>query len=161
MSLFIDEAIKMAVRAHASQFDAAGLPYILHALRVGAAGKTELEQVVGFLHDTIEDTPVGVDTIIRTFGLEVADAVKGLTRAWRNGPVGSGFLYFKKPTNTIPNNRETYHEFILRVMENPISRKVKIYDIADNLSRMANITDLTKREMLEARYFKALQILGR
>jgi hypothetical protein len=75
--------------------------------------------------------------------------------------VGSGFLYFKKPHNTIPNERETYHEFIQRVMENPISRKVKIYDIADNLSRMSNITDITKREMLEARYFKALQILGR
>lgn len=161
MSQMINEAILLAVTAHKGQLDAAGLPYILHALRVGAAGKTGLENVVGFLHDTIEDTPIGVNTIIKTFGLEVADAVKGLTRAWRHGPAGGCFYYFKKPDNTIPHEKETYNEFILRCMENPVSRRVKIYDIADNLSRMANITDITKREMLEARYFKALQILGR
>jgi len=156
MSEMINEAIRLAVRAHNGQVDLAGHPYILHVLRVGAAGQTELEQAVGFLHDTIEDTKVGVSEITHLFGLEVADAVKAVTRGFKRGE----FLYFKRPPG-VDTERETYHQFIIRVNENPIARRVKIIDIADNLSRMGNIADHSKREMLEARYFKALQILGR
>lgn len=160
MSLMVNEAVILAVQAHDGQVDLAGHPYILHALRVGAAGKTELEQTVGFLHDTIEDTAVGETRISKTFGLEAMQAVLALTRGWKYP--GSPLLYFKKPISaTVTFERETYHQFIVRCNENPVARRVKIIDIADNLSRMGNIKDHSKRELLEARYFKALQILGR
>ncbi|VVB51640.1 Uncharacterised protein [uncultured archaeon] len=153
----INKAITLAVRAHDGQVDLAGHSYILHVLRVGAAGQTEIEQAVGFLHDTVEDTTVGPEELVRVFGIEVTQAVLSLTRGWKNGQ----FLYYKKPEYTVPTERESYHEFIARCGENQVARHVKIYDIADNLSRMGNIKDHAKRELLEARYFKALQILGR
>lgn len=157
MSQMVNEAIRLAVCAHEHQVDLAGHPYILHVLRVGAAGQTEVEQAAGFLHDTIEDTTVGVSQLTKTFGLEVTEAVKALTRGYRHGQ----FLYLKRPEATVPVERETYNQFIQRCNENPTARRVKVIDIADNLSRMGNIRDHSKREMLEARYFKALQILGR
>lgn len=157
MSNLVNAAVTLAVQAHNGQVDLAGQPYILHVLRVGAAGQNEVEQAVGFLHDTVEDTKVSSSVLAHTFGLEVTQAVLALTRGWKNGQ----FIYFKRPENTVPTERETYHQFILRCNENPTARRVKIYDIADNLSRMGNIHDHSKREMLEARYFKALQILGR
>lgn len=149
----LNKAIILATESHAGQFDKQGQPYILHALRVGAAGKNELEQVVGFLHDTIEDTKLSTGVLRNEFGAEVADAVMALSRGWTAGH----YLFLREGSSPI---RETYDAFILRCKANPTSRRVKVYDINDNLSRMAGLWP-NDRARLESRYHAALQILER
>lgn len=151
MSL-VNKAIILATEAHAGQVDKQGHPYILHALRVGAAGRNELEQVVGFLHDTVEDTPMSTGHIRNEFGSEVADAVMAISRGWIAGP----YLCFHRCS---PSIRESYEAFIDRCKQNPTARRVKVYDINDNLARMAGLWS-EDRARLESKYHAALQTLG-
>jgi hypothetical protein len=52
----LEDAIALAVDVHRSQIDKAGLPYILHPLRVMLALETAEERIVGVLHDVLEDS---------------------------------------------------------------------------------------------------------
>ncbi|MBB3453948.1 (p)ppGpp synthase/HD superfamily hydrolase [Rhizobium sp. BK313] len=106
-------AIGIANRAHAGQLDKNGEPYILHPLRVMLAMETEEDRIVGVLHDTIEDTYVTPELLWRVgFSQRIIDAVLSVTRT----------------------RGESYEEFILRAKANEIGRRVKLADIADNLS---------------------------
>ncbi len=117
----LEDAISLAVQAHFRQVDKAGQPYILHPLRVMLALETEVERMVGVLHDVIEDTE---HTLAELRGLgypeEVLAALDCLTR--RDG--------------------ESYDEFVERVKPNALARRVKLADIADNLevSRLGSLT---------------------
>ena len=51
----LEKAIKIAVDAHTGQFDKGNNPYILHPLRVMLSLDKEEEQIVGILHDVVED----------------------------------------------------------------------------------------------------------
>ena len=51
----VEAAKALATRAHSGQTDKAGLPYITHPERVAGRLNTLEEQVVGWLHDTVED----------------------------------------------------------------------------------------------------------
>ena len=51
----LENAIKIAVEAHAGQVDKGGSPYILHPLRVMLSLDREEERIVGVLHDVMED----------------------------------------------------------------------------------------------------------
>lgn len=53
---------------------------------------------------------------------------------------------------------ENYHEFIHRCSLRPRSRRVKIADIIDNLSRIGGLP-VGDRDRLERRYRKALDVL--
>ncbi|MBE0699216.1 MAG: bifunctional (p)ppGpp synthetase/guanosine-3',5'-bis(diphosphate) 3'-pyrophosphohydrolase [Anaerolineaceae bacterium] len=77
-------AYHFAEKAHEGQKRASGEPYITHCLAV-AGILTELNVppaiiVSGLLHDTVEDTPVTLDTIREEFGEEVARLVDGVTK---------------------------------------------------------------------------------
>lgn len=133
----LTQAIDVAVRAHYGQLDKAGKPYILHPLRVGAAGITEGEQIVGFLHDVVEDTNVTLEDIRGQFGKIVAEAVESVTK--RKG--------------------ELYGDFILRSMDNTIGKQVKINDIKDNLRRMDGLSQ-SEQQGMTRRYRQALAVLG-
>jgi (p)ppGpp synthase/HD superfamily hydrolase len=155
MSVILNHAINIATTYHQGQLDKQGQPYILHPLRVGAAGKTLAEQIVGFLHDTIEDTPASLGMIRAEFDTEIMNAVRAMTRGYfANG----GCLYFKQPNINTSFTKEPYFAFIHRVLQDPIARKVKINDIEDNLSRMAGLPQ-EEAVGLRERYLKALQIL--
>ncbi len=52
----LERAIEIATEAHRGQHDKAGHDYLEHPLRVMAAGKTTEEQIVGVLHDVVEDS---------------------------------------------------------------------------------------------------------
>jgi len=102
------EAIALAARAHAEagQRERNGDPYILHPLRVMLQLDREAECIVGVLHDTVEDG-------VRAAGFpgHVVAALDGMTR--RAG--------------------EEYFDFIERLAPDPIARRVKLADLADNL----------------------------
>ena len=51
----VEAAKALATRAHSGQTDKAGLPYITHPERVAGRLDTLEKQVVGWLHDTVED----------------------------------------------------------------------------------------------------------
>jgi (p)ppGpp synthase/HD superfamily hydrolase len=52
----LEDAIALAVEAHAGQTDKAGAPYILHLLRVMQAQESTEAWMAGILHDPVGDT---------------------------------------------------------------------------------------------------------
>lgn len=54
----LDNAILIATTAHLHQKDKAGMPYILHPLRVMFAVNTLEQKIAAILHDIIEDTHI-------------------------------------------------------------------------------------------------------
>jgi len=131
----IEVAIVVATAAHEGQKDKAGLPYILHPLRVGSAGRTEATQVVGFLHDVLEDTETNPYRILKIFGTEIYEALLSVTR--RKG--------------------EAYMDYVKRAARNPIGRVVKMNDLKDNTSpeRMRVLTQ-KEQDYLSHKYSEAI-----
>ena len=128
-------AIEIANSAHDGQLDKNGQPYILHPLRVMLALEAEADRIVGVLHDTIEDTYVSPELLRRSgFSERIIDAVLSVTR----------------------NRGETYEDFILRAKGNEIGQRVKLADIADNLSPIRTSGLNTERE---AKYLRARLVL--
>ncbi len=138
----LERAIAVAVAAHAGQIDKAGRPYILHPLRVMLALDTTDDQIVGVLHDVVEDTDVTLEALrAEGFSEAVLAALASVT------------------------NRadEDYPAFVLRAAANPIGRRVKLADLRDNsdLSRIAHPTqkDFERLERYRAA-IEAIQALG-
>lgn len=80
----IQRAYHFAEKAHEGQKRASGEPYITHCVAV-ASILAELNVppviiVAGLLHDSVEDTPVTLETIQEEFGEEVARLVDGVTK---------------------------------------------------------------------------------
>ncbi len=118
----LSRSIMAAARLHEGQTDKGGHPAILHALRVGLAGRTEEEMVLGVLHDTVEDA--GWDAIRALLpGMPVwlVEALDAISR--RPG--------------------ERYESYLDRVRGNLAAAAVKLKDLADNadLSRITNPTE--------------------
>lgn len=130
-------AKRLATQMHEGQTDKAGLPYITHPERVAARLATPEEQVVGWLHDTVEDTALTLSEIEAVFGAETAAAVDAISR--RAG--------------------ESWDDYLDRVRQNPVARKVKISDLIDNsnLSRTPRVT--MKDVQRQAKYNRALTTL--
>ena len=133
----VQAAKRLAVQAHQGQIDRAGLPYITHPERVVSRLTSPQAQVVGWLHDTVEDTDVTLEEICAQFGPETADAVEAISR--REG--------------------EAWAEYIQRVAANPLARQVKISDLIDN-SNLARLPAVTKKDVKrQGKYNQALQKL--
>ena len=133
----IEAAKSLATKAHEGQTDKAGLPYITHPERVASRLSTPEAQVVGWLHDTVEDTPLTLSDISEKFGPETAAAVDAISR--RDG--------------------EKWSDYIDRVAANPMARQVKISDLVDN-SNLTRIPHVTLKDVKrQAKYNKALKKL--
>jgi len=133
----IEAAKSLATKAHEGQTDKAGLPYITHPERVASRLSTPEAQVVGWLHDTVEDTPLTLSDISKKFGPETAAAVDAISR--RDG--------------------EKWSDYIDRVAANPMARQVKISDLVDN-SNLTRIPHVTLKDVKrQAKYNKALKKL--
>jgi len=77
----IFKAIQCAVLAHSGQFrKGTRIPYIIHPLRVAEIlieyDCSDEVVIAGILHDTIEDTVITVDDIVRSFGEKIAELVE-------------------------------------------------------------------------------------
>jgi (p)ppGpp synthase/HD superfamily hydrolase len=118
----LEEAIEVAVKAHKGQKDRYGQPYILHPLRVMMKLNTEEEKIAGVLHDVVEDSDITLEDLKKKgFTENVLNAVDCMTK--RDG--------------------EAYEDYIERAKSNPISLKVKIADLEDNMDirRIKKITE--------------------
>lgn len=132
-------ALKIATEAHKGQVDKAGVPYINHPLTVASLVDTEEEKIVALLHDTIEDTNITEQDLLNYgFSNKIVEAVKLLTH----------------------NKNVPYMDYIAKIKDNKLARKVKIADLTHNsdLSRLKEITEKDKKRY--EKYQKALLYLS-
>lgn len=130
-------AMKLAYDKHHGQVDKVGVPYIFHPIHVAESMDDEISCCVALLHDIVEDTDTTFESLEELFPKEVVDAVRLLTH-----------------DKDVP-----YMDYVAKIKENEISRKVKIADLTHNLdiTRLENITD-KDRERIE-KYKNALEFL--
>ncbi len=80
----INRAYVYSGKAHAGHVRLSGEPYLVHPLEVaGILSEMKMDVttiVVGLLHDTVEDTDVTRDDLVRHFGEEISFLVEGLTK---------------------------------------------------------------------------------
>ncbi len=129
----LEQAIDLAVQAHREQVDKYGQPYILHPLRVMFRLQGAVEQVVGVLHDVVEDSDFTFDDL-RQMGYpeEVLAALDGVTR----------------------RTEESYEEFVTRSGQNPVSRRVKLADLEDNMDLRRLAGELTDKDFERLRRYR-------
>jgi GTP diphosphokinase / guanosine-3',5'-bis(diphosphate) 3'-diphosphatase len=109
-------AIEIAMKYHSGQTDKIGSPYIFHPMRVMESVSGLKYKIVAILHDVIEDTDATLDTL-NNAGIddgEILSAIDIITKKKKQG--------------------QSYEEYLRLVNNNTIARKVKLVDIADNLS---------------------------
>lgn len=107
-----NKAMKIAYAAHHGQVDHNGIPYIFHPIHLAESMDDEISCCAALLHDVVEDTDVTLDDLAREFPAEVIEVVKLLTH----------------------EDGTDYYDYVRRLKENPIARKVKLADIAHNSS---------------------------
>lgn len=139
-------AIRIAVEAHDGQKDKAGMPYILHPLKVMHYTKSQDEEVmaIAVLHDTVEDNKKITYAYLREQGLgeRIIAGVRALTK--------------------IPG--ESYDEYIERVKQNKDAVIVKMADLRHNsdLRRLKGITqkDIDRAAKYQRTYYELQQHLA-
>jgi len=134
----IDRAISIATKAHEGQVDKAGLPYILHPLRVMFQFTSEVEMIVAVMHDVVEDSDVTIHELSQNgFSTIIIEAIDCLTK----------------------RKNENYNDFILRISTNDLAIKIKIGDIRDNLN-LTRLNDIDSKDFMRInKYYKALKFL--
>jgi len=80
----LSKAYNFAIEAHKNQKRVSGAPYVVHPVAVAdILAELKLDSatiITGLLHDTIEDTKITYDVVLKEFGKEVADLVDGVTK---------------------------------------------------------------------------------
>ena len=80
----IEQAYRVAERAHEGQQRKSGDPYITHPVAVATIlaelGMTPVTLAAALLHDTVEDTDYSLDQLEEDFGAEIAKLVDGVTK---------------------------------------------------------------------------------
>lgn len=132
-------AMKLCADAHQGQVDKAGSPYILHPLRVAAAGKDLNQVVLGLLHDVVEDTAYTLSDIIeRGFPNIIVQALKAISK----------------------EKSETHEDYLYRVAQNELATTVKLYDLNDNSDPIRlSLLEKGQSERLIKKYEDAREIL--
>jgi len=125
-------ALGVARAAHLNQKRWGGQPYIIHPVAVAARLPGHL-QVIGYLHDVLEDNAAEypLTRLSELFPVWVVERVVVLTK--------------------LPD--ENYDDYILRVAQDHTTRLVKIADLFDNLKDI-------KPGSLRDKYRLALRLLG-
>ena len=112
MSQCFNKAITLACKAHQGQSSTNGEPYILHPLRLLVKAKSNEERIIAVLHDVIEKSNISLaDLKNKGFDQNIISSIDSLSR----------------------RRSESYFEYIERLMQNKISVKIKLLDLADNI----------------------------
>lgn len=139
MNYKVKKAFDLIVPVYIGWVDKANNPYILHLYRVYENANNDDERTVALLHDIIEDGLIEYDDLVEIFNKEIADAVYAISR----------------------KENERYFDYIKRVKEVELAKKVKILDLLDNLKKeRLDLLDYKTRLGLRSRYEKAIKILS-
>jgi (p)ppGpp synthase/HD superfamily hydrolase len=139
-------AIQIACKEHEGQVDRQNVPYIKHVEYVAFhAGEYGIDaEIVGWLHDIVEDTHVTLNDL-HAFGFpeHIINAVDAITRRY---------------TEDTHDPEPYLGVYIPRVRANALARIVKLEDLQHNLSRIDGLPE-ERRAGMRLRYLKALEIL--
>ena len=131
-------AMQIAFDAHMGQVDKAGVPYIFHPIHVAEQMETEEECIVALLHDVVEDTNITFEDLDKEFSSVVIEALKLMTH-----------------DKSVP-----YFDYVKRIKNNPIARKVKLADLNHN-SDETRICNLSSEDIERIKkYHSAIMILS-
>ena len=132
------KALKLCFEAHKDQVDKSGLPYVFHPFHLADQMQDENTTIVALLHDVVEDTDYTLDDLrAMDFGDEVIEALSYMTH-----------------DPAVP-----YMEYVARIRENDIARRVKLADLRHN-------SDITRLDTVDqkaldrvAKYAQAIRLL--
>lgn len=133
-------ALELATSAHRGQVypSPEREPYVCHPIRVMEALEEGDEQIVALLHDVLEDTNVEAAELHQLgFGEHIIRAVVLLTH-----------------DRTVP-----YADYIERLAHDPLARRVKLADLADNLRNNRRLESTSDVRARIRRYEAAQQFL--
>lgn len=141
----IEQAYQVAERWHRGQKRKSGDPYITHPLAVttilAELGMDPATLMAGLLHDTVEDTEYGLDTLRQDFGDTVALLVDGVTKLDK--------VKFGEAAQA-----ETVRKMVVAMAKDP---RVLVIKLADRLHNMRTMRYL-KREKQEKKARETLEI---
>ncbi|MEU2157557.1 bifunctional (p)ppGpp synthetase/guanosine-3',5'-bis(diphosphate) 3'-pyrophosphohydrolase [Streptomyces sp. NPDC019396] len=141
----VESAYQVAERWHRGQKRKSGDPYITHPLAVttilAELGMDPATLMAGLLHDTVEDTEYGLDTLRRDFGDQVALLVDGVTKLDK--------VKFGEAAQA-----ETVRKMVVAMAKDP---RVLVIKLADRLHNMRTMRYL-KREKQEKKARETLEI---
>ena len=132
------KALKLCFDAHKNQVDKTGLPYVFHPFHLAEQMTDEISTVCALLHDVIEDTPYTLlDLKNMGFNDTVIEVLTLLTH----------------------NENVPYFDYVKKIKNNEIAKKVKIADLKHNsdVSRLNEVDEWTIKR--NQKYAEALRIL--
>ena len=99
---------------------------------------TEVECIVALLHDVVEDTDITFENLEKEFPIEVIQCLKLLTH----------------------DKSVDYIEYVKKIKDNSIARKVKLADLKHNSDR-TRLLSITQKDIERYnKYQKSIQILS-
>lgn len=132
------KAMNIAYNAHNGQMDKSGVPYIFHPIHLAEQMNTEVECIVALLHDVVEDTDITFENLEKEFPIEVIQCLKLLTH----------------------DKSVDYIEYVKKIKDNSIARKVKLADLKHNSDR-TRLLSITQKDIERYnKYQKSIQILS-
>ncbi|MEV6105451.1 RelA/SpoT family protein [Streptomyces sp. NPDC051940] len=141
----IERAYQVAERWHRGQKRKSGDPYITHPLAVttilAELGMDPATLMAGLLHDTVEDTEYGLETLKLDFGDQVALLVDGVTKLDK--------VKFGEAAQA-----ETVRKMVVAMAKDP---RVLVIKLADRLHNMRTMRYL-RREKQEQKARETLEI---
>ena len=136
------KAMEIAYKAHHGQVDKGGSPYVLHPLHLAEQMDDEISTCAALLHDVVEDTDVTFEDLEKEFPQEVIKVLKLLTH----------------------DDDEDYYEYIKRLKDDPIAKKIKLADITHNSDQTrlvgSELDNPETKAYFKNKYAKAIQILN-
>ncbi len=132
------KALLICYNAHKNQLDKSGVPYVFHPYHLSEQMNDEYSVCTALLHDVVEDTPVTLDYLKKEgFPNEVLEAIALMTH----------------------DKNEPYFDYVRRIKNNPIAKKVKLADLKHNsdTSRLNYVDEKTLARC--EKYKQAIRIL--
>lgn len=134
----VQRAYEFANNAHKEQVRKSGDPYISHPVEVAyilaELGQDPAAVSAGLLHDTIEDTSVTKEHIVKMFGEDIYNLVEGVTKL--------GKIYFESKEE---EQAENFRKMFLAMAKD---LRVVIIKLADRLHNMRTLKHLRKEKQI-------------
>ena len=132
-------AMKMCAEAHMYQTDKAGMPYVMHPMRVAVNFTDPQLVIIALLHDVLEDsTNIKEQDVKSAFGKDILNIILTLTRT----------------------KNEDYVDYIERICSDTTAVKVKLADLEDNMNIIRLHYIATKDTKRLNKYMTAYKILN-
>ncbi|GHU76181.1 (p)ppGpp synthetase [Clostridia bacterium] len=135
----ITKVYEFALKAHGKQLRKSGEPYIIHPMSVAlilAEIRSDIETIAaGILHDVVEDTPYGYETVKELFGKEIAELVQGVTKL-------KDLKYISKEEEQAENFRQLFFS-----MSNDI--RVILIKMCDRLHNLRTLEHMSREHQIK------------